>query len=149
MQGQLELAEPQQKWLQLIIFLYCNYTLILQCCYNTFNCCNINYYMRISISLYKMNKTGLTQTIINKSEKEVTVNENGIADAVEKLYDSVVVVQNYQKNILASSGTGFVYQIDGDKAYILTNHHVISGANNIKVMFTNNETYEVEIVGSD
>ena len=103
----------------------------------------------VSISLYKMNKTGLTQTIINKSEKEVTVNENGIADAVEKLYDSVVVVQNYQKNILASSGTGFVYQIDGDKAYILTNHHVISGANNIKIMFTNNETYEVELVGSD
>ena len=103
----------------------------------------------ISISLYKMNKTGLTQTIINKSEKEVTINENGIADAVEKLYDSVVVVQNYQKNILASSGTGFVYQIDGDKAYILTNHHVISGANNIKVMFTNNETYEVDLVGSD
>ena len=25
----------------------------------------------VSISLYKMNKTGLTQTIINKSEKEV------------------------------------------------------------------------------
>ena len=47
---------------------------------------------------YLISKKGLfNQTIINKSEKEVTVNENGIADAVEKLYDAVVVVQNYQK----------------------------------------------------
>ena len=32
------------------------------------------------------------QTIVNKSEKEVTVTDNGIADSVEKLYDAVVVV---------------------------------------------------------
>ena len=52
------------------------------------------------------------QTIINKSEKEVTVNENGIADAVEKLYDAVVVVGAYKDGMLASNGTGFVYEQD-------------------------------------
>lgn len=99
---------------------------------------------------YLISKKGLfNQTIINKSEKEVTVNENGIADAVEKLYDAVVVVQNYQKNTLASSGTGFVYKTDGDKAYILTNAHVVSGASSVKLIFTNNKTYDAEIVGSD
>ena len=99
---------------------------------------------------YLISKKGLfNQTIINKSEKEVTVNENGIADAVEKLYDAVVVVQNYQKNTLASSGTGFVYKTDGDKAYILTNAHVVSGATSVKLIFTNNKTYDAEIVGSD
>ena len=99
---------------------------------------------------YLISKKGLfNQTIINKSEKEVTVNEKGIADAVEKLYDAVVVVQNYQKNTLASSGTGFVYKTDGDKAYILTNAHVVSGATSVKLIFTNNKTYDAEIVGSD
>ena len=99
---------------------------------------------------YLISKKGLfNQTIINKSEKEVTVNENGIADAVEKLYDAVVVVQNYQKNTLASSGTGFVYKTDGDKAYILTNAHVVSGASSVKLIFTNNQTFDAEIVGSD
>ena len=99
---------------------------------------------------YLISKKGLfNQTIINKSEKEVTVNENGIADAVEKLYDAVVVVQNYQKNTLASSGTGFIYKTDGDKAYILTNAHVVSGASSVKLIFTNNKTYDAEIVGSD
>lgn len=99
---------------------------------------------------YLISKKGLfNQTIINKSEKEVTVNEKGIADAVEKLYDAVVVVQNYQKNAIASSGTGFVYKTEGDKAYVLTNAHVVSGASSVKLLFTNNKTYDAEIVGSD
>ncbi len=99
---------------------------------------------------YLISKKGLfNQTIINKSEKEVTVNENGIADAVEKLYDAVAVVQNYQKNTLVSSGTGFVYKTDGDKAYVLTNAHVVSGATSVKLIFTDNKTYDAEIVGSD
>ena len=51
-----------------------------------------------------------TSTVINKSQKEVTVNENGIADAVEKLYDAVVVVKVYKDVTPYSSGTGFVYK---------------------------------------
>ncbi len=91
----------------------------------------------------------LSQTIINKSEKEVTVNEQGIADAVDKLYDAVVVVGGYQEGKLASSGTGFVYKVEGDTAYILTNSHVISGATEVKVQFTNRNNYDVKLVGND
>ena len=62
---------------------------------------------------YLVAERGLfSQTIINKSEKEVTVNENGIADSVEKLYDAVVIVGSYKKGVLTSSGTGFVYKVD-------------------------------------
>ncbi len=91
----------------------------------------------------------LSQTVVNKLEKEVTVNENGIADAVEKLYDAVVVVESYQKGTLTSSGTGFVYKTDDKNAYILTNNHVISGATEVKVTFTNNKTETVKVIGSD
>ena len=45
-------------------------------------------------------------TIVNKLEKEVTVNEQGIADAVEKVYDSVVVVENLKGGELQATGTG-------------------------------------------
>lgn len=89
------------------------------------------------------------QTIINKSEKEVTVNENGIADAVEKLYDAVVVVGAYKDGMLASNGTGFVYEQDEKYAYILTNSHVINGSTSVKVKFTNNSVENVEVVGDD
>ncbi len=99
---------------------------------------------------YLVTEQGLfSQTVINKLEKEVTVNENGIADAVEKLYDSVVVVGVYKKDTLAATGTGFIYKTDDKKAYILTNSHVVSGASKVTVRFTNESTYEVKIVGSD
>ena len=89
------------------------------------------------------------QTIVNKSEKEVTVTDTGIADAVEKLYDAVVVVGSYKNGILSSSGTGFVYEEDNKYAYILTNSHVIDGATSIKVKFTNDTIEDVELVGND
>jgi serine protease Do len=92
-----------------------------------------------------------SQTIINKSEKEVTVTDTGIADAVEKLYDAVVVVEVYQNNTLSASGTGFVYKVDGKKAYILTNNHVVSSTSkvNVKVIFTNGNEEDVTIEGAD
>jgi len=89
------------------------------------------------------------QTIINKSEKEVTVTETGIADAVEKLYDAVVVVGAYKNGMLASNGTGFVYEQDDKFAYILTNSHVVNGSTSVKVKFTNNKVENVEVVGDD
>lgn len=86
---------------------------------------------------------------ITRSEKEVTVNENGIADAVDKIYDAVVVVESYKDKQQVASGTGFVFKKDGNKAYILTNHHVISTGNKFYVKFTNDEREEVKLIGSD
>lgn len=89
------------------------------------------------------------QTIVNKSEKEVTITDAGIADSVEKLYDAVVVVGSYKNGVLASSGTGFVYEEDDKYAYILTNSHVVDGASSVKVKFTNDTIENVELVGND
>ena len=46
----------------------------------------------------------------------------------------------------AASGTGFFITQDG---YILTNHHVISGASSVKVTLYNGETYDATVIGSD
>ena len=86
---------------------------------------------------------------ITKLEKKVNITDNGIAESVDKVLDSVVVVSTYKNNTKAASGTGFVYKKDGNKAYILTNNHVIEGGNTIKVTFTNDKEYEVNLVGSD
>lgn len=87
--------------------------------------------------------------IITKTEKEVTVNDMGIADAVEKVYDSVVVVMTYKKDQLVSSGTGFVYEVEGENVNILTNAHVIESGDEVKVMFTDGKVVETEIIGSN
>ncbi len=92
--------------------------------------------------------TSLT-TITTRLEKDVTVTDKGIADAVEKIYDSVVVVKTYKDGKVYSSGTGFVYKTEKDTAYILTNHHVIESGDKIKVIFTNEKEEDVKVVGSD
>ena len=88
-------------------------------------------------------------TIINKSEKEVTVNDQGIADAVEKVYDSVVIVEVYQKDKLYGSGSGFIYKKDGNKYYIMTNNHVVEDATSVKITLTNKKSIETTLVGKD
>lgn len=88
----------------------------------------------------------ITEQVI---KKDVTVNDNGIADAVEKIYDAVVVVKTYRKKQLYATGTGFVYKKDGDKAYILTNNHVIESGDAIYVEFTDGHIVETKVEGKD
>ena len=45
-------------------------------------------------------------------------------------------------------GSGFVYTIDGQNV-IVTNYHVINGASNITVTFSNGDAYPAAILGSD
>ena len=49
-----------------------------------------------------------------KIQKDVTVTDSGIADAVNKVYDSVVVIENYINDRVGSSGTGFVFKTDDE-----------------------------------
>lgn len=48
--------------------------------------------------------------------------------------------------IAEASGSGFIYSADG---YIITNHHVIEGANKVTVILSDNKEFEAEIIGSD
>ena len=80
---------------------------------------------------------------------KVVVDESGISEAVEKVYDGVLMVRNYQKDEVASTGTGFVYKIDGDNAYVMTNQHVVEGADRVTLITSNDEEVEGEVLGGD
>lgn len=83
---------------------------------------------------------------VNKVEKSVVVDENGLSEGIANIYDSVVVVENYQKNTLAGIGSGFIYDASG---YIMTNHHVVYNASEVKVILMSGETIDATIIGSD
>ncbi len=51
-----------------------------------------------------------------------------------------------QEAVSASAGTGFILTEDG---YVITNSHVVSGADTIQVELFNEESYEAELVGQD
>lgn len=92
--------------------------------------------------------TTITESVI-KEDKQVTITDTGIAEAVEKIYDAVVVVSTYSNNQYIASGTGFVYKKDGNNYYLLTNYHVIEDGNHVTVTFTDGSVVETEIVGFD
>lgn len=84
---------------------------------------------------------------ITRLEKDVTVTDTGIADAVEKIYDAVVIVSTYQKDVVAVSGTGFIYEKNDNEYLLLTNYHVIEGGDKVTITMTSGEIIETKVVG--
>jgi len=68
-----------------------------------------------------------------------------LQDIYSSVIDSVVSISSMTSSGTAS-GTGIIMSADG---YIITNHHVISGALVISVLTNDNKEYEAALVGSD
>jgi serine protease Do len=79
----------------------------------------------------------------------MVIENGGITQTVDKIYDSIVMIKNYQNNRLAGSGSGFVYKTDDTYGYIMTNQHVVSGANKLTALFSNKEEVVAEFLGGD
>ena len=49
----------------------------------------------------------------------------------------------------AGSGSGVIYKVEGDRAYVVTNHHVVDGAEELKINLESGDSVDAELVGSD
>jgi Do/DeqQ family serine protease len=54
--------------------------------------------------------------------------------------------QTDQNNTAMNSGSGVIISQDG---YIVTNHHVVAGAKNIEVLFSDNRVFVANLIGTD
>ncbi len=68
-----------------------------------------------------------------------------LQDIYSSVIDSVVSISSMTSSG-TSSGTGIIMSSDG---YVITNHHVITGALVISVLTNDNQEYEAALVGSD
>ena len=96
----------------------------------------------------------ICQTVsVEQVVKNITTSElveNSISSSVDKVYGSTVVVIASSKGKTISTGTGFIYKKKDGKAYIMTNNHVIDGADSVAVEFNDkNDTIDASIVGGD
>ncbi len=48
-----------------------------------------------------------------------------------------------------SEGSGVIYMKNSGKGYIVTNNHVVSGSDAVRVMLTNGKTVDAKVVGTD
>ena len=53
------------------------------------------------------------------------------------------------RNSKLGSGSGVVYKIEKENAFIVTNHHVIEGAKQVEVTLADGSKVEAKLVGSD
>lgn len=79
----------------------------------------------------------------------MVVNNEGLSQSVNKIYDSVVVVKNYKDEKMTGSGSGFIYKKDDEYGYVMTNQHVVDGAEEIEIGFTSGTVVKGEILGGD
>ena len=94
--------------------------------------------------------SGTKLNIVSSQESSDTTfsDEEGalcLQDIYSSVIDSVVSISSMTSSG-TSSGTGIIMSSDG---YVITNHHVITGALVISVLTHDNQEYEAALVGSD
>lgn len=110
----------------------------------------------------------ITSTNGNKQETTVSPvqynNETSTTEAVKLVQEAVVSVLNYQtlsgtnslfggegsdELVVAGEGSGVIYKKNDDTAFLVTNTHVIAGAEKIEIQLASGEKVEGKLVGSD
>ena len=99
-------------------------------------------------ALYFVNNDSNNNGVLENRNVNITSNDS-ISESINKVYDSVVVVNNYQNGRLTGYGSGFVYKKEGNYGYVLTNNHVVEDASEIKLTLSNGEEVDAEVLGTD
>ena len=83
------------------------------------------------------------------------VSDSSVTNAVAKAQPAVVTVNNYASTgfsneaSVAGVGSGVIYKKEGESAYIVSNHHVVNGAERLTVTFNDGSSADATLMGSD
>lgn len=91
------------------------------------------------------------------TQEGTKVSSHSLSDMITDVSKGVVGVVNYavannrfvQGEVENGVGSGVIYKVDGDSTYIVTNNHVIEGANRVEISLGADQTVEGEVVGAD
>lgn len=107
-------------------------------------------------SSHSTNSNNGTDSTVTQTATEVTTD---ITTAVESVSEAVVGITNMQEvsdfwnqqatTAEAGSGSGVIYKVDNDLAYVITNYHVVEGAKQLEVTLADGTKEEAKLVGSD
>lgn len=89
---------------------------------------------------------GLHRTIADQMEADVRVM---IDQSINRASPSVVGIVNQQNGQSRSTGSGVIYKVTGDTTYVVTNYHVIKGADDIEVVFDGDVRTKGTVIGHD
>lgn len=97
------------------------------------------------------------QNVIKQISYDVTTNTT---KAVDKTGEAVVGINNIQSTSFwsdngnssdqeAGTGSGVIYKMEGNQAFVVTNHHVVEGATKLEVTLSDGTKIPAKLLGSD
>ncbi|MEH7493524.1 S1C family serine protease [Neobacillus niacini] len=101
------------------------------------------------------------QVIAQQTSATTSSTSGSMADMVEEASKAIVGIVNKQtqgnnysntsnsQTVESGSGTGVVFKIDDDSAYIVTNNHVIENASELEITVYGGEKTTAEVMGAD
>lgn len=104
---------------------------------------------------------GSVQIVQTSSSSADTVQAGGVADIVSQVMPSIVAVNTESQQTVTDwfgrqytqnaqgAGSGIILSEDGDTLYIMTNYHVVKGATQVSVKFSDETTAEATVKGYD
>ncbi|GGA84494.1 S1C family serine protease [Ornithinibacillus halotolerans] len=106
------------------------------------------------------NTTNNSSVVANNNTKPDVITTMAVEDAssstnLAEVSEAVVGVTNLQKQSIwtdsqeAGTGSGIIYKKEDGKAYVVTNHHVVSGAEQVEVVLSNDERVPAKVLGTD
>ena len=99
--------------------------------------------------------TTVRQVTVESSQPAASTSESlSVSEVYEKAYKSVVEITTTLNQSspmggeqqASGQGSGFVFDAEG---HIVTNHHVVDGAQSVSVRFWDGSTYDATVVGTD
>lgn len=94
----------------------------------------------------------------------VVEDDKTVISAVDKVQDAIVSIANYQttsnslfgsflpqqsNSEVAGEGSGVIYKVSQNEAFVVTNHHVIADAEELAVILRDGQSIPATLVGSD
>lgn len=96
------------------------------------------------------NKETHVQKVTSETIKTTTVEEiSDLKTAINDVYESTVYIEVSGNRGAISAGSGFVYKLEDNVGYILTNYHVIEDGSKFVVTFTDGTELNAELVNGD
>ncbi|HLO12152.1 MAG TPA: trypsin-like peptidase domain-containing protein [Pseudoneobacillus sp.] len=124
---------------------------------------HVDYFQNMN-STSENNTSEKTETVastpmIIPTQTSVKSSTGSIADIVENASKAIVGIVNMQnqdnfysggsESVETGSGSGVIFRKTGNTAYIVTNNHVIEGANEVEISLYNGEKTKAKLVGAD
>ncbi|MEE3342620.1 MAG: S1C family serine protease [Bacilli bacterium] len=98
--------------------------------------------------LFKDNSNSNDSSV--RTSTSITLKEDmSIDKGIEKIYDAVVVIEGYSKKQKISTGTGFIYKKSDNNYFVMTNHHVVSECDDIKIILSDKTELDTTLMGSE